>query len=141
MSLFQQYYIDTIKKRYADFDGRARRSEYWYFQLFNILIYVGLLIISGILGYIEPLLSFIGIGLFYLLAIGLLVPSIALAVRRLHDTGKSGWMYLIALIPLAGPIILLVFMCTDSDPGSNVYGPNPKRIGGDDLTDHLIERI
>jgi len=141
MSLFQQYYIDTIKKRYADFDGRARRSEYWYFQLFNFLIYVGLLIISGILGYIEPLLSFIGIGLFYLLAIGLLVPSIALAVRRLHDTGKSGWMYLIALIPLAGPIILLVFMCTDSDPGSNEYGANPKRIGGDDLTDHLIERI
>lgn len=141
MSLFQKYYIDVIKKKYADFDGRARRSEYWYYVLFGALVYISFVIIAGFLTAIEPALAIIPIGFMYLLMIGLLVPSIAVVVRRLHDTGKSGWMYFFVFIPIAGPIILLVFLCTDSDHATNKYGPNPKRINEDTLSDHLIETL
>jgi uncharacterized membrane protein YhaH (DUF805 family) len=111
------WYVDVLKK-YATFDGRARRKEYWMFFLFNLIISLALAFIEGIFGGPGVL------GVLYSLAV--LVPSIAVTVRRLHDTGRSGWWILISLVPVIGWIVLLVFMLTDSHPGSNQYGPNPK---------------
>jgi uncharacterized membrane protein YhaH (DUF805 family) len=132
--MFNQYYLDVLKNKYADFNGRARRSEYWYFALFNILCIIPVALISSLLG------SF-GAILIVLAYIAILVPSIAVLVRRLHDVGKSGWFYFIALIPLIGGIWLLVLLCTDSNPGANEYGPNPKGIGNNANDDQLINSI
>ncbi|HOK77375.1 MAG TPA: DUF805 domain-containing protein [Verrucomicrobiota bacterium] len=113
------WYLEALKK-YAVFEGRARRREYWFFVLFN-------LIISFVLGFIEGLFGGPGVlGAIYGLAV--LIPGIAVAVRRLHDTGRSGWWLLIGLVPVVGFIVLLVFMVMDSTPGPNQYGPNPKEV-------------
>ncbi|MGB6873617.1 MAG: DUF805 domain-containing protein [Dehalococcoidia bacterium] len=118
------WYIKVLKK-YAVFSGRARRKEYWMFFLFNFIFsLVASLIDLGI-----GLLTFavFGLGLLSILyALAVFVPGLAVAVRRLHDVGKSGWYLLIILIPIAGPIWFLVLTCTDSQPGDNKYGPNPK---------------
>lgn len=103
--------IKAVFSKYATFEGRARRSEYWYWALFCFII--GLLI-----GWI-PVIG-------WLVSLALLVPGIAVAVRRLHDMGKSGWFYLLILIPLIGSIILIVMFCQDSQPGENEWGANPK---------------
>ncbi len=103
------YYI-TVLQNYANFNGRARRSEYWYFVLFNIIISIGIGFVAGFIGF--TLLSTI-------YSVGVLVPSIAVAVRRMHDVGKSGWFILI-------PIYNLVLACSDGDKGDNAYGPDPK---------------
>ncbi len=111
------WYLEVLKK-YAVFSGRARRKEFWMFFLFN-------LIITFLLGFIEVLVGGPGIvGTLYGLA--LLIPSIAVSVRRLHDISHSGWWLLIGLIPLIGAIVLLVFMVQDGKPGQNQYGANPK---------------
>jgi uncharacterized membrane protein YhaH (DUF805 family) len=112
-----EWYLKVLSN-YVGFNGRARRKEYWMFVLFNIIISIVLGIIEALIG-TNQVLSFI-----YSLAI--LLPSLAVAFRRLHDTGKSAWWLLIGLIPLIGSIILLVFFCQDSDPNDNQYGPNPK---------------
>ncbi|MDW4909821.1 DUF805 domain-containing protein [Streptomyces sp. ADMS] len=112
------YFVEVLKK-YAVFSGRARRKEYWMFVLFASIIYVALL---GI-GYAIDMV-WIGI-IFYL---GILLPALGVTVRRLHDTGRSGWWVLFGLIPLAGPITLLVFYCLDGDQGENKYGHNPKFV-------------
>ena len=104
-------------KKYAEFSGRARRQEYWMFFLFNILAGIALCIVDVVLG--TGALS----GLYNLAVI---IPSLAVGARRLHDTDRSGWWQLIALIPLIGFIILLVFFCLDSKPGENRFGANPK---------------
>ena len=114
-------YIATLK-RYADFSGRSRRKEYWMFVLINFIIAIVLAVIESIIG----TQGIIGM-LFSLL---ILVPGIAVTVRRLHDTGRSGWWILIALVPLVGGIVLLVFCAMDSEPGDNEYGPNPKLLDG-----------
>jgi uncharacterized membrane protein YhaH (DUF805 family) len=111
------WYIDAWKN-YFTFTGRARRKAYWMFVLFNIIAAVIANIIDSVIGTGGL------IGGIYSLAV--LLPGIALGVRRLHDIGKSGWWMLIALVPLIGLIVLLVFACTDSQPGDNEYGPNPK---------------
>jgi uncharacterized membrane protein YhaH (DUF805 family) len=111
--------IRTVLSKYADFRGRARRSEYWYWTLAVILAYVVCVILTLAS---RPL----GLILYILLALGALIPGLAVSVRRLHDTGRSGWWILIGLVPLVGAIILLVFMCTDSQPGSNAHGASPK---------------
>ncbi|MFZ2237722.1 MAG: DUF805 domain-containing protein [Dokdonella sp.] len=113
-------------KKYATFSGRSRRSEYWFFVLFYLIIYVVLAIIDGVAGTMSSesrfgLLS----GLF---ALAMLIPSLAVGARRLHDTGRSGWWQLIGLIPLIGFIVLIVFYVQDSHPGSNQYGANPKEV-------------
>ncbi|MEU5540436.1 DUF805 domain-containing protein [Streptomyces sp. NPDC020362] len=113
------WFIEALKK-YAVFSGRARRKEYWMFALFSGIIYAVLAIVA-VVSKTPALLALPGI--FY---IGILLPSLAVGVRRLHDTGRSGWWLLFALVPLAGPITLLVFTCTDSQAGANQYGPNPK---------------
>jgi uncharacterized membrane protein YhaH (DUF805 family) len=116
------YYTEVLKK-YAVFSGRARRAEYWMFQLFNLLIVFGLSIVDAILGS-SGAAGGIGV-LAGLYIVAIIIPSIAVSVRRLHDTGRSGWWLLIALIPFGG-IVLLIFYVLDSQPGPNQYGPNPK---------------
>lgn len=115
------HFINAITQHYADFSGRARRKEYWMFMLFGYLLGVAAFLLDGVAA---------GGGIISgLLLLGLLVPSLAVAVRRMHDVGKSGWFLLITIIPLVGPIWLLILACTDSQPGTNQYGPNPKGIG------------
>lgn len=129
------WYLKVLRS-YSDFSGRARRSEFWYFVLFNFLISMGLGIIDGALGF--QLGSNVGIlgGIYSLLV---LVPSIAVSVRRLHDTDRSGWWLLIALIPLIGAIILIIYYVQEGTPGENEYGLNPKEAGADDISSHLVE--
>ncbi len=124
MSNFE-YYKTVVLKKYATFSGRAARSEYWYFVLFNIIISIVLSMADGITG----LKSDSGSGLLSgIYSLAVLVPSLAVSVRRLHDTGKTGWWALICLIPVLGWIVFLIFMVTDSTPGDNQYGPNPKGV-------------
>jgi len=114
-------------KRYADFSGRSRRKEYWSFYLFfslaNLILYI--------LPYFadtefESPYGYITIALYGLFFLVTIIPSLAVLVRRLHDTGKSGWYYFICLIPFVGSFILFIFTLQDSEPGENQYGPNPK---------------
>ena len=117
----------AVLKNYAGFSGRARRKEYWMFALFNVIFAFVLGFIDGFVGgYYDPGIGIGILGGLYSLAV--LIPGLAVSVRRLHDVGKSGWMLLIALIPLIGAIWLLVLMVTDSDSGENQYGANPKEI-------------
>lgn len=119
------WYLKVLKQ-YADFSGRARRKEYWMFVLFNMIFANVATILDNVLG-----IAMEGIGygpLYGLYALAMLIPGLAVAVRRLHDVGKSGWMILIALIPLIGSIWFLVLMVTDSNAGENQYGQNPKEV-------------
>lgn len=113
------WYVKVLKQ-YADFSGRARRMEYWMFVLVNAII--------GFVLYLPAIVTGDQIWaiLYYVYALAVLIPSLAVAVRRLHDTGRTGWWILIGLVPLVGLIILLVFMFTDGEQGSNRYGPSPK---------------
>ncbi|HAL57302.1 MAG TPA: DUF805 domain-containing protein [Bacteroidetes bacterium] len=113
-----EWYLRVVKDNYANFKGRARRKEYWMFVLFNILFATVALIIDFVLG------TYLLVYGLYLLAV--IIPGIAVTVRRLHDVGKSGWWYFIALIPFIGAIWLLVLLCTDGNPGENNYGSSPK---------------
>ncbi|GHI05847.1 hypothetical protein AQI88_09595 [Streptomyces cellostaticus] len=110
------WFIEALKK-YAVFSGRARRKEYWLFTLFASIIYV-VLAAAGAAAHAPYI---VGIAV-----LGLLLPAWAVTVRRLHDTGRSGWWILFGIIPLIGSIVLLVFYCTDGQAGTNKYGPNPK---------------
>ncbi len=117
------WYLKVLKK-YAVFRGRARRKEYWYFFLFNLLISIGLAVVDNLTGTLDPET---GVGLLSgLYGFAVIIPGLAVTVRRLHDTDRSGWWFLISLIPLVGAIVLLVFMLLDSTPGENRFGPNPK---------------
>ncbi|EKE69869.1 DUF805 domain-containing protein [Gallaecimonas xiamenensis] len=109
----------AVLKQYANFNGRARRQEYWMFFLFNMIV-------AFVLGFVFGLIGLPFLGMIYCVAV--LVPSIAVATRRLHDTGRSGWWQLISLVPLVGVFILIYFLVQDSQEGSNAYGPNPKGI-------------
>lgn len=111
----------TVLQKYAEFEGRAQRAEYWMFFLFNILIGV----VIGIVGVMAPTLANAVLGLYIL---GTLIPGIAVTVRRLHDTGRSGWWILIGLVPFIGGLWMLVLTVLDSQPGDNEYGPNPKGL-------------
>jgi uncharacterized membrane protein YhaH (DUF805 family) len=117
------WYLEVLKN-YAVFDGRARRTEYWMFFLISLVISVVLILIDRLIGTFTYQAGFGLLQGLYSLAV--LIPSIAVTVRRLHDTGRSGWWILIALIPFIGGLVLLVFMVLDSQPGENQYGPNPK---------------
>ncbi|MFB7373585.1 DUF805 domain-containing protein [Streptomyces sp. NPDC056222] len=114
------WYLDVLKK-YATFSGRARRQEYWMFTLFNVIAVVVLAIIDNAVLGVYPALTAV-----YML--GVLLPTLAVTVRRLHDTGRSGWWYLIAFVPLVGGIILFVFTVLEGEGQPNAYGDNPKAI-------------
>jgi len=111
-------------KQYADFNGRARRTEFWMFMLFNIIFMTIAIVLDNVIGTNFGELPY---GFFYLIyALAILIPGLAVEVRRLHDTGRSGWWILISLVPLIGAIWLLVLLVLDSEPEANEYGPNPK---------------
>ncbi|MBI4599958.1 DUF805 domain-containing protein [Candidatus Uhrbacteria bacterium] len=114
------YYLAALKK-YATFSGRAQRAEYWTFSIVNTTVLIGLTLIGESVNKIITNLA-------VLLGLAILLPSIAVSVRRLHDTDRSGWWVLIGLIPYVGAIVMLVFTLFDSKPGDNKYGPNPKGI-------------
>ena len=116
-----------VLKKYAVFGGRARRKEYWFFQLFTILAIIVLAIIDSTLEHTGPETDFLGVlsGL-YILATFL--PGLGVLVRRLHDTNRSGWWALLGFVPLVG-IVLLVFVVQDGTPGPNQYGADPKQPG------------
>ncbi|MEV0724369.1 DUF805 domain-containing protein [Micromonospora purpureochromogenes] len=121
--------IDAIKSvlsQYAGFSGRARRSEYWWFVLFSLILGIVAGVLDGALGTdigSDPSSTGV-IGL--IVSLALLLPTLAVAVRRLHDTDRSGWWLLIGLVPLVGAIVLLVFFVKDGTRGTNRYGADPK---------------
>jgi len=110
-----QYFINALKNHYADFNGRARRAEYWYFMLFNFIF-------SFVVGFIAGAVKMPWLASLFALAV--LVPGIAVAVRRMHDVGKSGWYVLI-------PLYNIVLACTEGDRGPNEYGADPKGAAAD----------
>lgn len=117
------WYLAVLKK-YAVFSGRARRKEYWMFVLFNILVSILFLVVDMVIGTFSQDL---GMGLLNgLYTLAVLLPGIGVTIRRLHDTGRSGWWILTALIPCVGPIVLLVFGLMEGNPDTNQYGPSPK---------------
>ena len=116
------WYLAVLKK-YAVFSGRARRKEYWFFILFNLIITIVLTMIDGAMGGLGEG----GIGILSgIYSLAVFLPSLAVTIRRLHDTDRTGWWFLIAFIPLIGAIVLLVFMVLDGTPAANQYGPDPK---------------
>jgi len=119
------WYLNVLRK-YAVFKGRSRRKEYWFFMLFNIIISIVLGIIDGLTGTFSPESGLGLLGVIFMLAV--LIPGLAVSVRRLHDTNRSGWWLLISLIPLIGTIVIIVFMASDSKPEANRYGGNPKLV-------------
>jgi uncharacterized membrane protein YhaH (DUF805 family) len=111
-----EWFLKVVKDNYANFNGRAGKKEFWMF----ILIYFILSLIAGVIG------NFIGMSsISSLLGLALFVPSIAVGARRLHDTGKSGWLQLLHLIPILGTIVLIVFWVQDGNTGDNKYGSVP----------------
>jgi uncharacterized membrane protein YhaH (DUF805 family) len=113
-----------VLRNYAQFNGRSRRSEYWYFALFNLLILVGLTLVDLMVYFMTGS----GLGILRLIyGLAIFVPAIAVSIRRLHDTDHSGWWLLLAFVPVAG-LVLLWFMAQDSDAGTNRYGQNPKLV-------------
>lgn len=127
------YFLDAFRYNYANFEGRARRSEYWFFRLFDFLAILALIFLFIIS---EIKYSFIFLIIYILASI---VPRIAIEIRRMHDIGKSGWFILVAVIPVIGGIWRLVLLATDSQDGENEYGPNPKGISNND--DSIIQNI
>lgn len=125
------WYLKVLQQ-WSDFKGRARRKEYWMFALFNIIFLIIAAILDNVLG-----LTFsreIPYGYIYLLyALFVFVPGLAVSVRRLHDISKSGWWYLIVLIPIIGAIWLLVLFVTDGTPDENQWGMNPKEVADSDI--------
>ncbi|MFD0590226.1 DUF805 domain-containing protein [Paenibacillus sp. GCM10027627] len=112
------WYLGAFKK-YATFSGRARRKEYWMFFLFNFIFALLLSILTLVHSAFDTL--------YYIYYLAIIIPSLALTVRRLHDIGKNGWFILLGLIPVVGFIILIVFHCLEGVRGSNQYGEDPKQ--------------
>ncbi|MEH6548828.1 MAG: DUF805 domain-containing protein [Pseudomonadales bacterium] len=122
-----EFFLDPLKNHYADFTGRSTRQQYWMFILFYVIFYIVVSVLDGIFGTIFLSLIF---------SLVLLVPSVGIACRRLHDTGRTGWWQLIALIPLLGTIVLIVFLAQEGH-GDNEYGAKPETAGDDATTPNL----
>ncbi len=127
--------VKSVFSKYATFSGRASRSEYWYFVLFNLIITIPLFIVGAIIGALiggskNGMMTALVVGyiLVFIYSLAVIIPGIAVSVRRLHDSGKSGWLYLLVLIPYLGGIVLFIFMLLGSEP-DNKYGPNPNNQG------------
>ena len=121
---FMESVRTCLKENYCNFEGRAPRSEYWWFALFAVLLGIVTSIIDGILGTVTAN----GIGLISSIAsLALIIPSIAVAVRRLHDTDRSGWFYLLNFIPIIGWIVLIIFFVQQGTNGRNRFGDDPLR--------------
>ena len=129
----KKYYLNIITKKFSDFKGRARRKEYWMYSLFQGVIGFSLYLISfifftNILNYSNEKGLYSSLLLFVIFLMLHFIPNIAITVRRLHDTGKSGWWYLLSLIPYIGPFILFILLVLDSSEEENQWGVNPKSI-------------
>jgi len=124
----KKYYLDILTNKFADFNGRARRKEYWMWTLYCTIILLVSMVFDNLFGLTFELLGEdLGYGWLYLIfGIIQFIPGLAVVVRRLHDVGKSGWYYLIVLIPLIGFIWILVLLCTDGVEEENKWGTNPK---------------
>lgn len=119
------WYLEVLKK-YAVFEGRAGRKEYWFFILFNILVSMGLGYVDWLTGNINPET---GLGILSgIYALGVMIPGMAVSVRRLHDTNRSGWWLLITFVPVIGALVFIYFMVLDGNPEINEFGPSPKDI-------------
>jgi uncharacterized membrane protein YhaH (DUF805 family) len=121
------WYFEVLRK-YAVFDGRARRKEYWYFQLGNLIVSICLAFIDEATGTFDPQVGWGLLGGVYMLVI--LVPAVGVTIRRLHDTDRTGWWALAGLIPVFGAILLLIFAAEDGTHGDNRFGPDPKQSPG-----------
>ena len=121
-------YFKYCLKHYVDFNGRARRMEYWCFALFQMIAVILACVLGFALDYLFGTPGIVTTVLVVLVSLGLVLPGFAVLLRRLHDIGKSGWWVFISLVPCVGSIILLVFLFLDSQPGTNAYGPNPKGV-------------
>ena len=116
---FTKWFLICVRHKYADFSGRARRKEYWMFTLVYFIL-------SLIFGFLDEAF---GISILYtIFVLALVVPSIAVGVRRLHDVGKSGWWLFVSLIPIIGIIYILYLMIKDGQPEANQWGANPKTV-------------
>lgn len=115
-----EWYKDVVFNKYAQFQGRAHRREYWMFFLVNLLIMVALRLAEDLLGVWGVASGLYGLAVF--------VPSLAAAVRRLHDTGRAGWWVLLALVPVAGTVALLVLLALEGEPGRNAYGEGTSSV-------------
>ena len=122
------WFLDALKNKYATFEGRARRKEYWFYVLFYVLSIIVLAIVDNATGTLN---EEVGLGLLSgLFVVATFVPTLAVTVRRLHDTDRSGWWVLLEFLPIIGGLVLLVFTLLDSQPGANRFGPNPKGVIG-----------
>ena len=118
-----KWYLEALR-RYLDFKSRSTRTEFWMFTLFNLLFYIAAAILDITLGLWD---QEFGVCLFTgLYCVFILLPNVSVAVRRLHDVGLTGWLYLLVFVPIAGPFIILGIACVAGKPGTNKYGPNPK---------------
>ena len=128
-----EWYLKVMRDNYANFKGRARRKEYWMFVLVNTIIQIACMVLDNMLGTVFMMdagpLGEISLGygwLYFICTLVHFIPVLGLVVRRLHDVGKSGWFYLIFLIPIIGVIWLLVLYCTEGQKQDNKWGPDPK---------------
>lgn len=119
------WYIDVLSK-YAVFEGRARRKEYWMYTLFNVLVLIGCLFVDNVSGLTKATNGLSP--LYTLYALGTILPGLGVGIRRLHDTGRSGWLLLVGFIPCIGGILLLIWTIEEGTNGRNEYGPDPKGI-------------
>ncbi|MGB3062924.1 DUF805 domain-containing protein [Sphingobacterium thalpophilum] len=124
----KEAFLKVVRDNYANFEGRARRKEYWMYVLSVFVLYIGLGIVGGILSIISDTLAMLVYGVISLLGLALFIPSLAVTVRRLHDTNKSGWFILVSLIPFVGGLYLLYLEILEGDKGPNQYGPDPKAL-------------
>lgn len=121
-------FVEAVKSfygRYVDFEGRSSRSEYWWVQLFYIIMAIVLLIPVGLAASINEDIILLGAVPLIIFILAGILPMIAVTVRRFHDQDKSGWMYLLSFIPYVGGIVIIVFMCIGGTPGQNRFGPDP----------------
>ena len=125
LSLFALF-LETLTKRYAQFSGRASRREFWGFALFSVVAALAILFVAGIMLEIDEGLSIVLVNLYWIFVIALYIPSLSVSVRRLHDTGKSGWWNLISVIPFIGQIWLIVLWCEASVNEDNQWGGLPE---------------
>jgi len=120
-----EWFLKVVKENYANFDGRARRKEYWMYTLCVVAINFAIGFVSGILGFVSESMGSLVMAISYVVSLALLVPSLAVGARRLHDTGKSGWFLLLGFIPIVN-FYLLYLLVIEGDQGPNEFGTDPK---------------
>lgn len=138
-------YFRLALSRYADFSGRSARPEFWWFQLAYFVLFIAINVLTFILvdtlpAMLASTVSLIFVAIVFLgLVLGLLLPQLAITVRRLHDTGKSGWYMLFSIVPYLGSIIVIILCCQATEMRANKWGPIPGSEDGNAMEDSLID--